>query len=59
MLKSKIDVFCVTSFLCTLKFLLFHRIEYPKKCLRKQIEIFLLLSFCDMTVPSKSNVPSL
>ena len=27
--------------------------------LAKKIEIFILLSFCDMTVPSKSNVPSL
>ena len=49
----------VTSFLCSLKFLLFYRIEYPKRCLWKKIEIFLWLSFCDMTVPSKSNVPSL
>ena len=32
MLKSNIDVFFVTSFLCSLKFLLFHRIEYPKRC---------------------------
>ena len=37
MLKSNIDVFFVTSFLCSLKFLLFHRIEYPKRCLRKKI----------------------
>ena len=59
MLKSNIDVFTLTSFLCSLKFLLFHRIEYPKRCLWKKIEIFLWLSFCDMTVPSKSNVPSL
>ena len=29
MLKSNIDVFFVTSFLCSLKFLLFYRIEYP------------------------------
>ena len=43
--KSNIDVFFVTSFLFSLKFLLFHRIEYPKRC--------------EMTVPSKSNVPSL
>ena len=42
----------VTSFLCSLKFLLFHRIEYPKRCLWKKIEIFLWLSFCDMTVTS-------
>ena len=51
MLKSNIDVFFVTSFLCSLKFLLFHRIEYPKRCL--------CLSFFDIAVPSKSNVPSL
>ena len=59
MLKSNIDVFFVTSFLCSLEFLLFHRIEYPKRCLGKKIEIFLRLSFCDLTVPSKNNVPSL
>ena len=39
MLKSNIDVFFVTSFLCSLKFLLFHRIEYPKRCLRKKNSI--------------------
>ena len=33
MLMSNIDVFFVTSFLCSLKFLLCHRIEYPKRCL--------------------------
>ena len=59
MLKSNIDVFFVTSFLCSLEFLLFHQIEYPKRRLWKKIEIFLWLSFCDRTVPSKSNVPSL
>ena len=36
MLKSNIDVFFVTSFLCSLKLLLFHRIEYPKRCLWKK-----------------------
>ena len=36
MLKSNIDVFCVTSFLCSLRFLLFHRIVYPKRCLWKK-----------------------
>ena len=51
MLKSNIDVFVVTSFLCSLKFLLFYRIEYPKRCLWKKIEIFLWLSFCQCTVP--------
>ena len=49
----------VTSFLCLLKFLLFHLIGHTKRCLQKNIENFLWLSFCDMTVPSKSNVPSL
>ena len=33
MLKSNIDVFFVTSFLCSLKFLLFYRIEYHKRCI--------------------------
>ena len=47
MLKSNIDVFFVTSFLCSLKFLLFQRIEYPKGCLCKTNEIFLWLSFCE------------
>ena len=59
MLKSNIDVFVVTSFLCSLEFLLFHRIEYPNRCLLKKKIIILSLSFYDMTVPSKSNVPSL
>ena len=56
MLKSNIDVFFVTSYLCSLKFLL--RIEYPKRYLRNKNKN-VLLSFCDMTVPSKGNVPSL
>ena len=51
--------FCVTSFLCSLEFLLFHVIGHTKRCLQKNIENYLWLSFCDMTVPSKSNVPSL
>ena len=58
-LKSNIDVFCVTSFLCSLEFLLFHLIGQTKRCPQKNIEIFLWLSFCDMTVPSKTYVPSL
>ena len=49
----------VSSFLYSLKFLLCHRIEYPKRCLWTNIEHFLWPSFGDMTVPSKSNVPSL
>ena len=53
MLKSNIDILFVTSFLCSLQFLLFHRIEYPKRCLWKKIEIFLWLSFCDTTTFKK------
>ena len=30
-----------------------------KRCIQKDIEHFLWLSFCDMTVPSKNNVPTL
>ena len=55
MLKSNIDVFFVTSFLCSLNFLFFHRIKYPKKISIKKIEIFLLLSFCDMTTFKKQD----
>ena len=40
MLKSNIDVFFVTSFLRSLKFLFFHRIQYPKRCLWKQLKFF-------------------
>ena len=40
MLKSNIAGFCVTSFLCSLNFLLFHRIEYPKRCLWKKMKFF-------------------
>ena len=55
MLKSNIDVFFVTSFLCSPVLIVssnrVSRGVYENK--------FLWLSFCDMTVPSKSNVPSL
>ena len=54
MLKSNIDVFFVTSFLCSLEFLFFHLIGHTKRCLQKNIENFLWLSFCDMTVPYKN-----
>ena len=40
MLKSNIDVFFMTSFLCSLKFLLFPRIEYHKRCLGKKMKFF-------------------
>ena len=33
MLKSNIDAFFVTSFSLLAQVLLFHRIEYPKRCL--------------------------
>ena len=33
-----VDVLFMTLFLCSLKFLLFHRIEYPNRCLRKIIK---------------------
>ena len=59
MLNSNIDVFFVTSFLCSFEFLFFHLIGYTKRCLQKNIKIFLRLSFCDMTVPSKTYVLSL
>ena len=52
MLKSNIDVFLVTSFLCSLKFVVFHRIGVYEKNSMAQF-------FGDMTVPSKCNVPSL
>ena len=45
MLKSNIDVFFVTSFLCSLQFLLFHRIEYPKRCLWKNNWNFSMAQF--------------
>ena len=47
-------IFCGSVF----EFLLFHFIGHLKRCLPKKIENFLWLSFCDMTVPSKTNVPS-
>ena len=45
MLKSNIDVFFVTSFLCSLEFFLFYQIEYHKRCLGEKNEIFLWLGF--------------
>ena len=39
--------------------LLFQLIGHTKRCLQNNIANFLWLSFCDMTVSSKSNVPSL
>ena len=58
MLKSNIDVFFVTSFLCSLEFLLFHRIEYPKRCMRKKNRNFSMAQFLwyDCTFIKKSTV---
>ena len=55
MLKSNIDVFFMTSFLCSLEFLLLPRIEYHKRCLGKKNEIFLWAGFLryDCTFKSK------
>ena len=59
MLMSNIDVFFVTSFLCSLKFLLFYRIEYPKRCLWKKIENFSMSQFLwyDCTFKKQCTVP--
>ena len=44
--KRKIlTYFFVTSFLCSLKFLLLHLIGHTKRCLQKNIEPFLWLIF--------------
>ena len=59
MLKLKFDLFFVTSFLCSLEFLLFYLIGYLKRCPRKKKEICPLLIFLDIMVPCKANVPSL
>ena len=49
----------MTSFISSLELLLFYLIGYPKRCLWKKIEIFPWLSFLDIMVPCKINVPSL
>ena len=51
--RQILTYFFVTSFFCSLKFLLFQLIGHTKRCLHKNIEKFIWLSFCDMTVPSK------
>ena len=57
--RQILTYFFVTSFFCSLKLVLFHLIGHKKRCLHKNIENFVCLSFCDMTVPSKKKVPSL
>ena len=59
MLKSNIDVFfCDVISLLAPDFIVSSN-RGSKEVSMKKIEIFLCLSFCDMTVPSKSNIPSL
>ena len=59
MLKSNIDVFFVTSFLCSLKFVLFHRIEYPKRYLWKKNWNFSMAQFLwyNYTFKKQDTVP--
>ena len=56
---SNIDVFFVTSFIGSLKFFIVSFGRAYKEVSTKNIKMFLWLRFCDMTVPSKNNVPSL
>ena len=59
MLKSNIDVFfCdVISLLAQVFIISSNRVS--KEVSMKKIKMFLWLSFCDMTVLSKSKIPSL
>ena len=59
MLNVKYWRIFVTSFICSLKFFIVSVDRAYKEVSTKNIENCLWLSFCDMTVPSKSNVPSL
>ena len=52
--RQILTYFFVTSFLCSLKFLLFQLIGHTQRCLQKYIEHFLWLRFCDMTVLQKA-----
>ena len=52
MLKSNIDVFFCDVIYCFIEYSILRDV-YEKNT------IFLWLSFCDMTVPSKSTMPSL
>ena len=57
--KVKYWFFFVTSFLCSLKFLLFYRIEYPKRCLWKNNWNFSMAQFLwyDCTFKNQCTVP--
>ena len=60
MLKSNIDVFfCYVISLFAHVFIVSFDRAYKEVSTKKNIENFLWLSFCETTVPSKSNVPSL
>ena len=50
--------FCDVIYLFAQIFIVSVDRSYKEVC-TKNIEIFLWLSFCDMTVPSENNVPSL
>ena len=58
MLKSNIDVFFVMSFLCSLKFLLFHRIEYHMgECMCVYIYICISVPFvCEVDLENKYSI---
>ena len=48
MIKSNIDVIFATPFLCSLKFLLFHRIEYPMSI--RCVHIYMCVYVCCLCV---------
>ena len=57
--RQILTYFFVTSFLCSLLVFIVSFDRAYKEVSTKNIENFLWLSFCDMTVPSKNNIPSL
>ena len=59
MLNVNIDVFYDVIFLLAQVFIVSYDGAYKEVRLQKNIEHFLWLWFCDMTVSSKSNAPSL
>ena len=61
MLKSNIDVFFMTSFLCSLKFLLFHRTEYiPRGVYERKLKLVygsVFVLFYDYSFKKQCTVP--
>ena len=57
MLKSNNDVFFVTSFLCSLEFLLFHRIEYPKRWKKNRNFSMAQFLWYDCTFKKQCTIP--